>query len=156
MSGLLLLLFGESAAAAVEQPIKEAVLAYLLDQDGLTDLVGSRISPGRRHQRGALPAVTYQQVSRQDWGVLSGGHARLPEVRFQFDCWGATDKEASNLADVLRSLLNWPDRGYWGERFVQSCRLEESGRDDYYPPEHGDDRAVYVVTMDAIISFEGA
>lgn len=134
--------------------IKEAIVARLAQADALVALVGSRVSPGRRRQRSALPAVTFSQASRDEPMVLAGGSAGLPEVRVQFDCWGSTDVEASQVADALRDFLNGNQRRLWGEVFVQSCRLEEGGRDDHYPPEHGDDTSVYVVTLDAIISYE--
>lgn len=65
---------------------------------------GSRIFPLTLPQDGALPAVTYQQVSRVEDATMKvrGPFAR---ARMQVDCWGDTYAEARALAAEVDSLL---------------------------------------------------
>jgi hypothetical protein len=135
--------------------LKEALLVYLVDAaSDLYSLVADRIVPARRAPVDFLPCVTFFRVSRTDSYVLEGKSGGLPEERIQFDCWGRTVEEVEAVADALRSRLNGPLRGYWGAVFIQSCRFEESGRDNYEPPDHADDAAVFQVSLDALIAYE--
>lgn len=86
--------------------IGEVVYTKLTGYAGLSALIGGRVYPGQLPQRPSLPAITYQRVSTTAVATRdNSGYASLERPRFQFDCWGATRKEARTVAAALRHAL---------------------------------------------------
>ena len=90
------------------------VRALLLADPAVSAAVGgSRIYPLIRPQGSALPAITYQRVSRIRVDPFSRADplvadARVQNARLQIDCWAATYGDVKELAaDVLNVLAGY-------------------------------------------------
>lgn len=139
--------------------IEAGLIAYLLDTDDVTDLVGDRIHVNARPQEGELPAIVIRRISGPRYQVLRGP-AGLAHPRIQVDCLAYTAIAAKQLADVVRlakgtgALPLECFQGMMGsgdyQRKVQHIRLDDD-RDDYIEPEHENERGVHVVSMDFIV-----
>lgn len=68
---------------------------------GLSALIGTRFYPGALPQNATLPAVTYRQISGPDTAGTTG----VSHPRYQFDCWGSTYIDASNVADQVEAAF---------------------------------------------------
>lgn len=102
---------------------------YLLAQAAIAALVGTRISPfGKRLQREALPALTYQLVSGPTTHYSHNGASDY-DVSFQFDCWASDADGAIALASELQTALDGY-RGTWGVHRIGSVFLS-TVLDDY-------------------------
>lgn len=108
--------------------LEEDMRAYLVDE---TTLVGDRIHPfGKRPQREATPAITYQIVSGPVDHYAHGGISDH-EVSFQFDCWADDADVAMAVVAELRTALGGY-RGTWGDHSIGSVFLTLV-LDDYEP-----------------------
>jgi hypothetical protein len=91
--------------------IEETLYSRLAGYSALADLVttGSniRISPNRKKQDTALPAVTFERVSTQRFSAMSVD-SNVIKARFQVDVWAATYSSASAVRDqVIAALQRW-------------------------------------------------
>lgn len=83
---------------------REMLRIQVLNQPGVTALIGARLFPQTLPQGAAMPAVTLTRISRVgDQGQTGPG---LPVTRWQFDCWGATQAEADAVAEALIGALD--------------------------------------------------
>ena len=82
---------------------------YLLARSAITALVGTRITPNKRDQGDALPAITYSKVSGRKNHALSGSVGEC-ESEMQFDVWSTKELEAEQVVEALRDALD----GYHG------------------------------------------
>lgn len=131
--------------------IDEGLVAYLLQSAGVTDLIGTRLRPGRLKQSDTLPAVTYTVLSElTDYGLSAS--SGLPVRRLQLDVWGQTYTSAQTVALKFRDLLNGY-RGLMGDVYVQCSRVEDT-RSDYAPDQQQDDRGVQSISLDIALVYE--
>lgn len=72
--------------------------AWLLDQNEVTSLVGTRVST---RTKGVFPEVVLQRI-----GGIPSIRQRLDSARIQVDCYGNTEGEASRVARVTRTALH--------------------------------------------------
>jgi hypothetical protein len=75
----------------------------------VTALVAQRITPGRRDQGGALPAIVLHRIDGQRDYHLTGASG-LVASRMQVDCWAATygdAKRAARAVDAVMSAARW-------------------------------------------------
>lgn len=84
--------------------MEEALTARLLNTSALSDLVGNRITWGRRHKKDRLPAITMMIVSPGRMYLHSGADA-TGNPRVQFDCYGSTTAEARAVKIALQTTL---------------------------------------------------
>ena len=85
--------------------IDEALYYLLAHHAALKAYVKARIYPMVIPQNAAMPCVTYQQIS----GVpqhTSDGPFGTRQASFQIDCWSKTPKQAHDIAEVIRKLLD--------------------------------------------------
>lgn len=86
--------------------ITEAVRTYLLAQPALTAIVGSEIHPERAPQETAAPFITYH-VELRETDVTTDRVTRSIEATFEFVVISADYDEAFQIAELLRTLLNY-------------------------------------------------
>lgn len=105
---------------------------YLLGLSAIEALVDDRVTPfGKRLQREAVPAITYQLVGGPPTHYSHNGASDY-EVSFQFDCWTDDADEAIALASELQTALDGY-RGTWGVYRIGSVFLT-TVLDDYEAP----------------------
>lgn len=109
--------------------MEEALIAILLADDDLSDLVGTKIHWLRRPQKEALPSVTLQTISGPRTNHTEGADSIVGH-RVQVDCWGATFTAAKGVARAVEAALS-------GQRFGGSANIQG------------------VFVLDAVDSFEG-
>ena len=89
--------------------LDEAILALLLANSAITDIVGQRIYPIRAPDNPTLPMLTYQRVSNIKEHCVSKEKATFTETLFQIDCWVKQETKISGLrtlATAIRDVLN--------------------------------------------------
>lgn len=84
--------------------MKSALYFRLGGSQVLAQLVGDRITPGRRDQGAPLPAVVYHLISAPRSLTLAGRTA-LIKSRFQIDCWGRDEDQADLTAQAVKTAL---------------------------------------------------
>lgn len=84
--------------------MEEELIARLLGEASLTDLVGDRISLGQRNQGDPLPALTILEIS-PGRRYLHSGADKTGDPRIQFDSYGATSADALAVRKALTAIL---------------------------------------------------
>lgn len=85
--------------------LDEALRTFLLADEALSALVGTRIYPDEVPQGGTFPALRYLQVSLLA-DYTHDGDANLDMTRYQFDCYAPNRPQANQVATVLRTALS--------------------------------------------------
>ncbi len=83
----------------------KALISYMLTQSAITDITGTRITPGHRTQGADLPACTVHHVSGVDL-YADDGEVGLVNPRIQIDCYGETYGDAKDLAEAVKGALS--------------------------------------------------
>lgn len=95
--------------------MEEALLAWLLADPTVTDLVADRIAWSWRKQGDPVPAIA---LIRTDGGrdpLLAGGASGFVDGFAQVDCWGALQSDATAVARaVVKSTENITEAGTGG------------------------------------------
>jgi hypothetical protein len=123
------------------------LVAHLLQQSTLTDLVSSRVYPQKLPQNPKLPALTYSQVSAVRVRELSGP-AYKARRRISIHCWATTYKAAHELAGVVRQILD-PFDGHFADTVVGHISLDNEF--DLFEEEAGT-VGIYRVVQDYIFA----
>lgn len=85
--------------------MEEGIIAKLRATSGVTELVAQRISPGRRPQASALPAITLTTISGAP--VYSDdGESGLFSASIEINCWGETYSSAKAVARAVKAALS--------------------------------------------------
>lgn len=84
--------------------MKAALHSRLSSSPAVTALVADRITPGRRDQGAAFPAIVYHLISAPRSRTLAGDTS-LIKARVQIDCWGRTEDEADQTAKAVKAAL---------------------------------------------------
>jgi len=92
--------------------LKKAIIDYLLSQSAVTDLVSTRIRPGVIEQGLARPHLRVSQTG-SDVHYAMTGNTGLGETFIEITCEGDTEKEAADLAEVVRKEVDGYS-GTWG------------------------------------------
>lgn len=110
--------------------ILAASRTFLVAQAGITALIGTRVYPSLLPQNVTLPAMVMQMIS-DPHELLHDGPQGLPTARVQYDCWGRTSLEATNVAQALRAAVD----GYVGAMgaVTVTCAAIENMIDAYEP-----------------------
>ena len=85
--------------------MEAALIAHLLAQIGITNIVGRRITLGRRAQGGTLPAIVLHRIDGQPDYHLTGPSG-LVESRVQVDCWSNDYAGAKAAARAVEAALS--------------------------------------------------
>lgn len=96
----------------------------------LATLIGNRCYPIRLPDSVTLPAITYRQLSDDDYDYRAHGEGTDRTVgRVSFDCWGSSADESAEVADAL--IMAWT--GYvlasdigWSQIMLRLDEFEES------------------------------
>jgi len=134
--------------------IRVALRSYLLADNSIAAIVGTRIYPVKLPQGTTLTSVVYTRISGLS-GVTSSGRERLSRPRIQIDCWSQQVDDAATLADLvkeridgLRGAIQWDDNSPGNAVTVQGVFMDME-REDY------DDAAkLHRVSRDYIVWFE--
>lgn len=85
--------------------VEQGLVAELLAASGVTDIVGTKVHPGKIPQGLDSPAVVYNRVSSPRELALDGTAASVA-VRLRLDCWHTSQSGAWSLAAAVRAALN--------------------------------------------------
>lgn len=102
--------------------IEESLVTRLLAEPTLTALVGQRIEPVISSQDTALPALSYQMISRQAEQTHDGPAISRP--RIQLTAIGATYTQVVNVLAACKTAL---DGVSWGGGVASFCENEFDG-----------------------------
>tara|TARA_R100000808_G_scaffold7070_1_gene20817 strand:- start:27165 stop:27584 length:420 start_codon:yes stop_codon:yes gene_type:complete len=98
--------------------LKKAIIDYLLTQTAVTDLVGTRIRPGVIEQGLARPHLRVDQTG-SDVHYAMSGNTGLGETFIEIVCEADSEKDAADLADVVRKEVDGFS-GTWGSVSVKA------------------------------------
>lgn len=100
----------------------------LLDDAGVSAIVGTRVDWIERPQRSAYPAVVLQIISgarpQHMGGVISARQSRV-----QIDCFATTAKEASELCEAVIAAILPADEPTFQRSFINDVRDLGEGTD---------------------------
>lgn len=85
--------------------MEEALTSWLLEDDGIASLVGSRITWVARPQASGLPAIALTRIDGAPVNSDDGADA-LTESRVQVDCWALTYAAAKGAARAVISRVS--------------------------------------------------
>jgi len=106
--------------------IESAVVAVLLADSDVTDIVGDRITPVAVRQAADVPAITFaRQAGSREYTFGGGVQA---DVIIGLTCWATTWLVARNGAEAMRVALDT----YQGGDIAVASVTDGS---DYYDPE---------------------
>ena len=131
--------------------IKDAIYSYFSNQNDITDLVSTRIYPGRPTQEATYPLIFYQRISGNRQRTQKG-ETGLVQTRYEFNCCGEDGTgydDAWNVADALRKVSSG-FRGTWGTTQIDSVILDDDS-DTLADKAGGMDESIYCVPVDLII-----
>lgn len=105
--------------------IEEQLVAMMLGDAGLAEIVGDRVYPLVVPQETPLPAVTYQEVDTRALASAGGDDGRR-ESQFAVSVWGESYPAVKGARGALLGLFH----GYRGGMVE---RIEARSRDEYVP-----------------------
>lgn len=85
--------------------LETAVIRRLLQDSGVSALVGTRVTPGRRDQADTLPALCVTWVSGAP-EYSDDAESGLASARIEIDCWAKTYGGAKDLAAAVKTSLS--------------------------------------------------
>lgn len=106
--------------------IESSVVAVLLTDGDVTDIVGDRITPVAVRQAADVPAITFARLGGSREYTFGGGVQA--DVSISLTCWAATWLTARNGAEAMRVALDT----YRGGDIAVASVTDGS---DYYDPE---------------------
>jgi len=126
--------------------------AKLAGTTAVTELVGSRIWPVRRHSD-TLPAITYQRVGTTPVNC-SLGTVATEFCRVQVDCWDDDYGDVKTLAAAVRAALSgFSDDSDTPD--ISMCHL--TGEFDLpEPPEPGQNMQIHRVSQEYYLQYSTA
>lgn len=90
--------------------VEGALVSLLLNNSGVTTLVGSRIAPITDPQNIARPKITYQRLrtdrSSESGGFTNSGPTGYACAYIQIDCWSDSLLTAKQTISAVRKCLN--------------------------------------------------
>lgn len=85
------------------------LVAFIIADAGVSDVIGSKLSPDLLSEGEEGPAATYSLITARR-GVTMNGADGLTQYRVQIDIWGKQKSDVVSGRDALRTLLH----GYAG------------------------------------------
>lgn len=121
----------------------------LINDSGVSNLIGSRMYPVRLPQSPTVPAIVYMAITGQRFHNTEGSSG-LSGPRIQIDCWAATFSETQSLALAVRKVLDGY-RGAAGDDTIQGAFFDSER--DFFEADAGVS-GLYRTSMDFFIYFE--
>lgn len=104
---------------------EQVLLRTLLDDAGLSVLVGDKVFALFIPAGIQLPCVTFQRIGGMPANTLAG-HSGLEEIDLQIDAWGRRYDEAKAVAKAVRAAM--PANGpRFGAHLIEDQDLYEDG-----------------------------
>lgn len=143
--------------------IRADLLAYLMDQSSVTDLIGTRMTLSRIPidvygvpMSGPYPCVSYRRTSAGHHHNLDGSQGCC-EADFEFDVWGDDTEEVEAVGEAIRLKL----QGFVGTMgsgpgttVFKVTLINE--QDFFHPPQDGSDGGIHRTTFSYNIGFDVA
>lgn len=85
--------------------LDEAVVAALLDDTGVTDLVVDRVHPDGIEGKVAAPYITWSRIFTGPIQYVDGSLANAENARIQLSCWADSMAQAVALAVAVRTAM---------------------------------------------------
>lgn len=101
------------------------LLRTLLDDAGLSALVGSKVFALVIPQGTKLPCITFQRIGGSPANTLSGASG-LEEIDLQIDVWAKNYGEAKAIAKAVRAAMP-PGGDVFGAHLIEDQDLYEDG-----------------------------
>ena len=101
------------------------LLRTLLDDAGLSALVGSKVFALVIPQGTKLPCITFQRIGGMPANTLSG-HSGLEEIDLQIDVWARDYDEAKAVAKAVRAAMP-PSGPQFSAHLIEDQDLYEDG-----------------------------
>lgn len=95
---------------------EESLYATLSAYAPLVALVGTRISPMQRTQKGSLPAVTWMLASG-GYEYTHDGPQDMQHDQMQVDVWASTSEACAAVAETVKAALHGGDSPLSGQYF---------------------------------------
>lgn len=131
--------------------VAENLIAFLLDDEDIAELVGTRVGQDKIPQPKATPYIWLQQAGVNYETCTDAEHGEEP-VDWLFDIESVSDDvdEAAELAGMVRRRLH-AYRGDFGDSTVQAVLVEDH-EDDYIPRNEFEDAGLHAATFRAAVS----
>lgn len=126
--------------------IESALFTHLTEDAGVSALVGLRVYPQRRPQKGgSLPCIVYTRTGGEHVHHLLGVSG-LCRADFDLDCQAETYIEAKALSEAVRNAMDGVRNRTVGGVNIRSMTLQGDSDTDYGPENSSDENVVSVST----------
>ena len=115
-------------ASAVD--FEKVLLRTLLEDAGLSALVGNKVFALVIPQGTGLPCVTSQRLGGRPTNTLSG-HSGLEEIDLQIDVWARDYCEAKDVAKAVRAAMP-PSGPQFSAHLIEDQDLYEDGTNYFH------------------------
>ena len=105
----------------------EIVIAAMLNQTGITALVGNRRALGQLPQNSVFPAIVYQVIDGQPQPSLNYPVDDLAMARIQINPLAVTLGEVKNIHAAVRAAIDFKHHQTFAGKKVMSCRFDSLG-----------------------------
>lgn len=105
----------------------ELIIAAMLNQAGITALVGNRRALGQLPQNSQFPAIVYQVIDGQPQPGLNYSVDDLAMARIQINPLAVTLAEVKNIHAAVRTGLDFKHHQTFAGKLVMSCRFDQLG-----------------------------
>lgn len=105
----------------------ELIIAAMLNQAGITALVGNRRALGQLPQNSQFPAIVYQVIDGQPQPGLNYSVDDLAMARIQINPLAVTLAEVKNIHAAVRTGLDFTHHQTYAGKLVMSCRFDQLG-----------------------------
>lgn len=105
----------------------ELIIAAMLNQAGITALVGSRRALGQLPQNSLFPAIVYQVIDGQPQPSLNYPVDDLAMARIQINPLAVTLGEVKNIHAAVRTSIDFTHHQIFAGKKVMSCRFDSLG-----------------------------
>ena len=105
----------------------EIIIAAMLNQAGITALVGNRRALGQLPQNSQFPAIVYQVIDGQPQPGLNYSVDDLAMARIQINPLAVTLAEVKNIHAAVRTGLDFKHHQTFAGKLVMSCRFDQLG-----------------------------
>lgn len=105
----------------------ELIIAAMLNQTGITALVGNRRALGQLPQNSVFPAIVYQVIDGQPQPSLNYPVDDLAMARIQINPLAVTLAEVKNIHAAVRAAIDFKHHQTFAGKKVMSCRFDSLG-----------------------------
>ncbi len=118
--------------------VKAALAQHLKHGVDLSAKTGDRVYRNVARRGATLPYLVFRQLSGAPARHLTAPSG-MKQTFFQIDCWGATEEEADDVADLVRDLLDQYQGtlGHGKHTATDATVFIDGPRDDFVMPADG-------------------